>query len=191
MSFRLINLAAALEGADEAHEARLMILLLVAGRRADRVEPVDGIMKLAKMDFLLRYPNMLVRVLNHIGKGKKRARDEAQSIGDEEKNTIEARMIRFRYGPWDKRYRRWLATLSARNLVNVFKEGRTVRVVLTPRGKEVAERLVSRNEFADLARRAEMIKSAVGDMPSAKLKNFIYEIAPELLSMKWGETIRL
>jgi hypothetical protein len=100
-------------------------------------------------------------------------------------------MIRFRYGPWDKRYRKWLAILSAKNLVRVFVEGRTVRVVLTEAGIPVAKRLIDKVEFADLVRRAEMVKGAVGDMNSVRLKEFIYEIAPELQTMKWGESIRL
>ncbi len=54
---------------------------------------MQGIMKLAKMDFLLRYPNCLVRALKAIGKEA-----AAQEIPEEERNTIEARMIRFRFG---------------------------------------------------------------------------------------------
>lgn len=191
MSFRIVQLAAKLESADSLHEARLLLLLLIAGQKADRIEPIDGIMKLAKMDFLLRYPNILARVLEHIGETKRKAKAQANSIEDSERNTIEGRMIRFRYGPWDKRYRRWLTTLSARGLVDVFKEGRTIKVLLTERGKSVSLRLASLPEFSDLTRRAQMIKSAVGHMPAAKLKDYIYEIAPELITMKWGDSIRL
>ena len=99
MSLKLVHLAAEIECSDEFHVARLILLLKAAAGRSDK--PIKGIMKLAKMDFLLRYPNCLARVLKAIGKEAK-----AQEIPTEELNTIEARMIRFRYGPWDKRYRR-------------------------------------------------------------------------------------
>ena len=99
MSIKVIHLAAEIEDTNDFHVARLLLLLKYAAGRTDK--PVQGIMKLAKMDFLLRYPNCLVRVLKALGK-----KQAAESIPEEERNTIEARMIRFRFGPWDKRYRR-------------------------------------------------------------------------------------
>ena len=51
------------------------------------------------MDFLLRYPNMLVRALNVIGESKKSARAAAAAIPEEDRDTIEARMIRFQVEP--------------------------------------------------------------------------------------------
>lgn len=66
MSLKLVHLAAEIEHSDDFHVARLILLLKAAAGRNDR--PVEGIMKLAKMDFLLRYPNCLVRALKAIGK---------------------------------------------------------------------------------------------------------------------------
>jgi hypothetical protein len=126
MSFNLIDLAASLEGSDELHEARLILLLYAAAGKGVKTHAVEGIMKLAKMDFLLRYPNVLARALETISETKKRAKKLAESLSDEQRDTIEGRMIRFRYGPWDKRYRRWLAVLVAKNLVEVTKDGRTI-----------------------------------------------------------------
>lgn len=70
MSAKLLSMAAALERHDSLHEARLLVLLLSTAHR----QPVDGIMKLAKMDFLLRYPNILERVLLDVGRTKPSAR---------------------------------------------------------------------------------------------------------------------
>ena len=82
---------------------------------------------LTKLDFLLRYPNCLQRALD--------ARDRdttGASIQDYERTTIESKMVRFRYGPWDHRYRRWMALLVGKGLVRVDVEGRTVKLWLSP-----------------------------------------------------------
>src|SRR5688572_9096222 len=53
MSLKVIHLAAEIENTDDFHVARLLLLLNAAAGRSNK--PVQGIMKLAKMDFLLRY----------------------------------------------------------------------------------------------------------------------------------------
>lgn len=143
-------------------------------------------MKLAKMDFLLRYPNCLVRALKAIGKEA-----AAQEIPEEERNTIEARMIRFRFGPWDKRYRRWIGLLVAKGLAHTYLEGRTVNVKLTRAGIEVAAQLSNLDEFHSIAKRSQIVASAVGGYSATKLKDFIYKVFPEIVDMQWGRHIEL
>lgn len=143
-------------------------------------------MKLAKLDFLLRYPNCLVRVLEKLGKA-----EAADAIGNEERNTIEARMIRFRYEPWDSRYRRWIGVLVAKSLANTYLEGRTVRVQLTSEGAALADTLGELPEFSVLKKRSDLIKASVGAFSGSKLKDFIYEVFPEILDMSWGHRIEL
>jgi hypothetical protein len=49
-----------LEGDDSLHLGRLLVLLeAFGGRRGD--QPIEGLTKLAKLDFLLRYPVYLER----------------------------------------------------------------------------------------------------------------------------------
>ncbi len=184
MSLKLVHLAAEIEHSDDFHIARLILLLKAAAGRNDK--PVQGIMKLAKMDFLLRYPTCLVRALKAIGKEA-----AAQEIPEEERNTIEARMIRFRFGPWDKRYRRWIGLLVAKGLAHTYLEGRTVKVKLTPAGIKVAEQLSNLDEFRSIASRSQIVASAVGGYSATKLKNFIYEVFPEIVDMQWGRNIEL
>jgi hypothetical protein len=183
---KVISLAGDLERFDPLHEARLLILL---GATASR-HPIDGIMKLAKMDFLVRYPKMLERALIFASDKKPSARRAAAQIPESAKDTVEGRMIRFRYGPWDKRYRRWLAVLAAKALVTVSKQGRTVCIALTPTGLQLSQELASRPEFLELAVRSDAVRLAVGDIPATRLKDLVYQIAPELSGMKWGESIR-
>jgi len=184
MSLKVVHLAAKIENADDFHLARLLLLLRAGAGRSSK--PVQGIMKLAKMDFLLRYPNCLVRVLRALGK-----QQATESISEEERNTIEARMIRFRFGPWDKRYRRWIGLLVSRGLAHAYLDGRTVNVKLTDAGHEIANQLASRNEFEPLAVRSRLIASAVGSFSATKLKGFIYEVFPEIVDMRWGKEIEL
>jgi len=191
MSLKILQLAAAVENSDEFNEARLLLLLKAAAGKEETAKPLDGIMKLAKMDFLLRYPNMLVRALNVIGESKKYALAAAAAIPEEDRDTIEARMIRFRFGPWDPRYRRWLSILVAKQLAIVYREGRTVKIQLSKKGLAMAEQLAEVEAFKPLAERARVVNSAVGNMPSSKITAFVYKIAPEIINMKWGNAIEL
>lgn len=182
MSLKLIHLAADIEQSDDFHIARLILLLNAAAGKSNK--PIKGIMKLAKMDFLVRYPNCLVRALEAIGKEKM-----ANEIPEEELNTIETRMIRFRFGPWDDRYRRWISILVARGLAHTYLEGRTVNVKLTSEGVDLAAQLSSLDEFQPLAKRSKIVVSAVGNYSATKLKDFVYEVFPEIVDMKWGRYI--
>ena len=191
MSLKILQMAAAIENSDEFNEARLLLLLKAAAGKEETAKPLEGIMKLAKMDFLLRYPNMLVRALNVIGVSKKSALAAAAAIPEEDRDTIEAHMIRFRFGPWDPRYRRWLSILVAKQLATVCREGRTVKIQLSKKGMVLAEQLAEAEAFKPLAERAKVVNSAVGSMPSTKITAFVYKIAPEIINMKWGNAIEL
>lgn len=184
MSLRIVHLAADIEKSDDFHLSRILILLSASSGRTNK--PIQGIMKLAKMDFLLRYPNCLARVLENLGKKK-----EADKIPLEQRNTIEARMVRFRYGPWDVRYRRWIALLVSKSLVEAYIEGRTVNIRLTERGSAVAVSLCEKAEFEELSHRGKLVSTAVGSMGATALKEYIYKVIPEIVDMKWGKEITL
>lgn len=184
MSLKTIYLASEIESSDDFHLSRLLLLLKACSKRSNK--PVDGITKLAKLDFLLRYPNYLVRALVHLGK-----KEDANSISEEERNTIEARMIRFRFGPWDERYRKWIGLLVSKRLANTYVDGRTVKVQLTDDGLTLAESIEKLPEFEDLAARSKLISRSVGNYSATKLKDFVYEVFPEIVEMDWGKDIDL
>ncbi|KAK0332333.1 hypothetical protein LTR94_025312, partial [Friedmanniomyces endolithicus] len=115
---------------------RLLVLLRCADKRGRTPKPVEGITKLAKLDFLLRYPVYLERAL--VARGKS---PDAVHLSPRERTTVETRMIRFRYGPWDGRYRRWLSLLSARGLVTLSLSGRKIEIGLTDAGRAAPERV--------------------------------------------------
>ena len=184
MSIALVKAVGEMEESGPLHLARLMLILLEASRRT--AKSVDGIMKLAKIDFLLRYPTCLERTLIALGKDPANA-----DVQEYERTTIESKMVRFRYGPWDDRYRQWIGLLVAQGLVDAYVQGRTVHVVLTDAGRGVAETFETSDEYADLAARSKLIYKLVGRRSGTWLKDFVYQTFPEIVDMKWGDPINL
>lgn len=189
MSLRVIQAAAETENNDSFHVGRLLVLLRSADERrsksATKTKAVEGIMKLAKLDFLLRYPTCLERTLIALDKDPANAQ-----VQPRERTSIETTMIRFRYGPWDARYRRWLGLLTARGLVTLELEGNTIHIGLTELGRKTADRIRAHSLFQDLRLRSDTIIKSVGAMSGTKLKTLIYNTIPEILDMRWGEEIK-
>jgi len=190
MSLRLIKAVAETENLDDLHLGRLLVLLGSADAKKStlvtKAKAVEGITKLAKLDFLLRYPTCLERAIVSLG-GDPREAD----VQPRERASIEAKMVRFRYGPWDPRYRRWLGLLAARGLVTLGVQGNTVQIGLSHEGRVLAAQFRDDPLFADLANRANVVIKTVGGLSATKLKDFIYEAIPEIIDMKWGEEIEL
>lgn len=184
MALELARALAATERDDNLHMARL--LLLMAAHAGDKGRPVEGLTKLAKLDFLLRYPNCLERALTSSGKDPGKA-----ELTEFERTTIESKMVRFRYGPWDHRYRRWIALMASRGLVAVGVKGKTVQLWATSEGQAIAIALADQEPLEDLANRAKLVAKSFGNRSGTNLKNFIYSTFPELTDMKWGEEIAL
>lgn len=185
MTLRVVHAAQTIEQDDNFHLARLLVLIKACGKKSGK--PVDGITKLAKLDFLLRYPNCLERMLKFL----ERPAEATQVAGSPESRSIEARMIRFRYGPWDGRYRRWIGILVAKGLAETSLEGRTVIVRLTESGRALAGVLADDPAFDEIKLRAKIVATALGDMAPTRLKDLVYEVVPEIVNMKWGEKIKL
>ena len=186
MALELARALAATERNDDYHVARLLLLLSAHSHGKEKNKSVDGLTKLAKLDFLLRYPNCLERALIALNRPVNEAK-----VKDFERTTIESKMIRFRYGPWDHRYRRWVALMAAKGLIVVGVIGKTVHLWLTDNGHEVATLLMNSNSYKILIERAAVVEKRFGTKSGSNLKDFIYATFPELISMKWGEEIVL
>jgi hypothetical protein len=89
-------------------EARLLLLIdAFTGPTAN----LEGRTKLAKLDFLLRYPRFFRRALE-IRAPQATVPEPVPSEGN-----IEQRMVRYRYGPWDPAYFALLGSLIGRALI--------------------------------------------------------------------------
>lgn len=166
----------------EFHAARLLLLLKYSGIGGR----IDGLTKMAKLDFFARYPEFFAVA--------RRAVDT--SSGDESEfsegadGAVEAAMVRHHYGPWDKRYYHVLAHLEAKQLVTVTKHGRAYRLSLTDEGKRLAQCLSGRPSFAPLIERMREIKKVFGNKSGDTLKRLIYRLFDEQVGRRaMGEAI--
>jgi hypothetical protein len=87
----------------EFHAGRLLLLFKFCGT-AGRI---DGLTKMAKLDFFVRYPQFFEKACKVLG-----------SQTEPSTRTVESSMIRFHYGPWDDRYYHVLGYLEAKGLLS-------------------------------------------------------------------------
>jgi hypothetical protein len=178
----LFSMLSDLEENDELHEGRLLVLLKVfAGRDGNKT--INGLTKLAKLDFLLRYPVFLERALRACN-----AETTDANVAEHERTSVESNMVRYRYGPWDFRYRRFINLLVAKGLVTVEVRGRTIHVGLTDAGLSVANQLAQDEAYSDLANRSRLLRKHF-DWKPTKLMKFIYATFPEITTLRFGEEI--
>lgn len=173
----LVQMVADLDQSPELDVARIL-LLLDAFAEDGQGGAIEGLTKLAKLDFLLRYPVMLERAL----KAKRRSTQEVQ-LQDHERHSVESEMVRYRFGPWDHRYRQFLNILVAKGLVSISVEGRKVVIAATELGKDRAGQLAADELFEQYSRRARLLKTHF-DMTATNLMRFIYDTFPEIVSLR-------
>lgn len=173
----LIRAISDLDQNSDLHAARLLVLL-AAFAEGDDGDSIEGLTKLAKLDFLLRYPIMLERALA----AKKKSTSDVK-LEDHERYSVESQMVRYRFGPWDHRYREFLNVLVGKGLATIRVEGRTIVISITQSGSACAERISADGVFEPYARRARALKRHL-DMTATNLMRFIYETFPEILSYR-------
>lgn len=173
---------AGLDAASANHEGRLL-LLIDAFSSGDKAEGVRGMTKLAKLDFLLRYPTFLERALQ-----ARRRPTQAVRLQDFERRSVESRMVRYRFGPWDHRYPEILRRLQARGLVTLQRDGRTIVMKTTAAGTKLSADLCKTGVFDDVSRRAATLNTHL-NLAATNLMKFIYETFPEVVSLRSNEDI--
>lgn len=168
------------------HAARLLILISRCGTPR-RTPGIKGRTLLAKLDFFLRYPAYLQRA----------AATEKRNIGlgdigvesSDELQSVESRMVRYRYGPWDHLYYPVLAYLLGKGLVEVSTKQRTELFTLTPKGNQIATALISDSNYNDLVKRADVIYTLFNRLSGSGLKDYIYKHFPEVVGLNLNERI--
>jgi hypothetical protein len=159
----------------EFHAARLLLLLGLCGV-SNRIE---GLTKLAKLDFFVRYPQFF---------------DKACAVSKETiksaSTVVESSMVRHHYGPWDHRYYEILAYLRSRGLIQVEKEKNTYKFKLTDTGKKQMKLLEKDPNYEQLCQQMRLVKLAFGKKTGSSLKNLIYSIFQDEVAEKLlGEII--
>jgi hypothetical protein len=155
----------------EFHAARILLLISLCGTkdRAKKTTRIDGLTKLAKLDFFVRYPDFFRRAKLHLHEKADRARMAA----------VESPMVRHHYGPWDPRYYQILAYLESRVLITVEKVNRTFVFLLTAAGQNIAKRLSEDESYFELCDRMSDVRDSFKDKSGDWLKKLVYEIFDE------------
>jgi hypothetical protein len=171
------------------HAARLLILIRSCGKPKGSASALPGIAGrtlLAKLDFFLRYPGYLKKARTILRKGDVK---DAELLSPPEAASIESRMIRYFYGPWDHIYYPTLAYLIGKSLLRVDSKRQIEVFRLTPKGFDVAEQLSATGEYLDLAERAQIVHALFHAYTGNGIKIFIYEHFPEVVGRKLGQVI--
>jgi hypothetical protein len=177
------------------HASRLLLLISLCGKprspsvKSEKLPGIEGRTLLAKLDFFLRYPGYLklaAKILNT----KITDKDLGLAFNEDE-NTVESRMVRYLYGPWDHIYYSALGYLVGKELIQVEKNGRhgTEIFRLTMKGREVANRILNDPTYRDIAARADITYHLFNKYSGNSLKDFIYNNFPEVVGRKIGTMI--
>ncbi len=167
----------------EFHASRILLLISICGTK-DRdtgLTRIDGLTKLAKLDFFIRYPTFLERAASSM-------RKEISCIT----KTLESKMIRYHYGPWDERYYQVIPYLEARGLLRIIKYSKynQYRFYLTEEGDKIANSFTTSPEFQPLIEIIKNTKTVLGNMTGSKLKQLVYKLfIEEVKDKKIGEAI--
>jgi len=175
IGFAPVSLPLSADNIVEFHAARILLLIRLCGTG----NQIDGLTKMAKLDFFVRYPDFFAAAKN----------DTAHETASEA--SVESAMVRHHYGPWDKRYYHVLAYLEAKQLIAIAKKKNSYQITLTDSGKEKATALAERTSFASLVQRMKAVKKQFGSKSGNTLKKLIYQIFEEEVGKKpLGEIIR-
>lgn len=162
-------------------QARLLLLIdAFSGRHLDH--ELQGRTKLAKLDFFLRYPDHLRRILA--------AREVNVDLGEDPwlTGTIEQRMVRYRFGPWDPAYYSLLGALTGKGLVLPLTGARGSAYRVSPAGRDLALALARTDSWSPVRARTLILHRHL-NLTGNKLKNLIYQTFPEIVEADWGSQL--
>ncbi len=164
----------------EFHAARLLLLLRVCGTG----NRIDGLTKLAKLDFFVRYPRFFAEACRTLG--------SEPPVANPMADQIESPMVRHHYGPWDKRYYHVLAYLEGTQLLTVaVQPNGSYRFALTNEGAERAQTLTQADVFQPLVVHMRAVKKIFGPKSGDALKKLIYRVFDKEVAQRlFGEVIR-
>jgi hypothetical protein len=159
-------------------EARILLLI---NAFTTSTKSLEGRTKLAKLDFLLRYPSFMQRALAI-------RTDQVMEVTSEEQHNIEGRMIRYRYGPWDPSYYAILGRLIGKGLVETVPNQRGLSYRTTEQGKQISKALSKEDSWSEINVRVKLLKQYF-NLSGNALKDFIYQHFPEVAGASWGQKL--
>ncbi|MCC3279486.1 hypothetical protein LJ754_10000 [Arthrobacter sp. zg-Y40] len=171
------------------HQTRVLLLVTAVASEAGHSRKLDGLTKLAKLDFLTRYPALAPNVLEALDADDSRLHIE--NGGELSPTDVEAPMVRYKYGPWDDRYYPIIGALVGRGLLR-YAKGRRGSLALIPTsfGRKVAVGIGDTNEWADVNDRCHAIAQTSVGLSGTKLKDLIYANLASLMDRPYRELIK-
>lgn len=164
--------------------SRLLILFdSYSQKRND--DYIVGTTKVVKLDFFLRYPTILEKALR-----TKKQTVRSINVKEFERNLVESTMIRYKFGPWDDRYWSILSTMESLGVIEIAKVNGVTSFKITETGKDIVSQLNNFEVFDDYFKRSSIVNSNFGRLTAKWLVKKVYELRPELRTMKFGEEIR-
>ena len=164
----------------EFHAARILLLL----HNCNGI--IEGRTKLAKLDFFLRYPAAIKRVID-LRLINTSEMDLKQLIIIP--NSIESQMIRYRYGPWDPKYQIIIPFLQSLDLIQIHSR-RAETYTITERGKQAVIELIKDPSYQELDFRSKTVYQIFGEWAGSQIKKFIYDNFDEIVNLPIGEPIQ-
>lgn len=163
------------------NEARLLVLIDgFSGRKMN--QGIAGRTKLAKLDFLLRYPTYLRRLCDARGVQADPGADPWLT------GAVEQSMIRYRFGPWDPAYFSLLGALVGKGLITIDYTSRGRNYVTTDRGRDAANALKADDAWSDVCNRVRFLKQNF-DLGGRMLMQLVYDNVPEVAGAEWREKL--
>jgi hypothetical protein len=171
------------------HQARVLLLVDAVCATKGHARKLDGLTKLAKLDFLLRYPALAFTVLDNLDMAD--ARLHLTDEDADQPTDVEAPMTRYKYGPWDDRYYPVIGALVGRGLLR-YTGGRRGSVALAPTaaGRRLASELATTDEWADISDRCRAVAEASSGLTGNALKDLIYRRLADLMDRPHRQVIR-
>jgi len=166
-------------------EARLLLLIDAFSRTTNGRRTLEGRVKLAKLDFLVRYPRHLAFVLASRGNGN----DANQEKLIQQDSPLESRMVRYRYGPWDPSHYAILGSLVGRGLVEIVPAAGThaLGYRTTERAASLVGSLLDDGAFEEIHDRIVLLRRHL-DVTGETSKRILYEL-PEVADASWHEEL--
>ncbi|WP_202863126.1 hypothetical protein [Ornithinimicrobium murale] len=170
------------------HQARVLLLVRAVAAEPGHQRKLDGLTKLAKLDFLVRYPALAPLILDRLDTA-----DLRMHLTDDEiaaPTEVEDPMTRYKYGPWDDRYYPVVGALISRGLLRYVK-GRRGSIALspTPAGSQLAEELATDPVWTEIADRCAAVAEASEGLTGNALKELIYDRFADLMDRPHRELI--
>lgn len=170
------------------HQARVLLLVKAVAAEPGHARKLDGLTKLAKLDFLVRYPALASVVLDDLDNNEPRMHLSEDDVSAP--TEVEDPMTRYKYGPWDDRYYPVLGALVSRGLLRYVKGRRgSVALTATPAGKTLAASLAEDPLWRVVSDRCEAVAEASAGLSGNALKKRIYDRLAELMDRPHREVL--